>query len=285
MRVFNIGKMLLQFLFVEFWFWRHHSRDFSKNLVSCNQLNPKNSTSIFIFANKVRFFLRAWSKFSYGLDIYNWQECRYPTSTRASCFDARVGLRFTLRPSTRALVVYEHSGLRFKFGPTVRWKFRASVSNARLRELRASSPVSVFEAPSGFHFGLPCTLSRIPFASAGWDCACTTGGCRHCQWAGAAGAPEQGAVGQPPAAALLGQLCCHLILLYHSIIKLVATVMLYFVSNGRCSRVLDRLMQHAADDAGLSSGQSDHYYSFLRHYYIFITYCYTCYYIHYLSSQ
>ena len=60
----------------------------------------------------------------------------------------------------------------------------------------------------------------------------------------------------------------------------VATAILNFVGNGRCSRALDWSAEAACRaEAGfrvnqtIITSQSDHYYPFLRHYYIIIT-CY-----------
>ena len=145
-----------------------------------------------------------------------------------SYFDERFLLRRALRASIRA------SGFHTCFGP--RLALRASIE---VRGEFWTSSFKVFDC-----FGLRLQVWALLRAS---GFPARFGSCHSIGWAapapragastGCGRAPEPGADGQPPAAALPGQLRCQWILLYLFICT-VAKVILNF-GNGRCSKALN----------------------------------------------
>ena len=145
-----------------------------------------------------------------------------------SYFDERFLLRRALLASIRA------SGFHACFDPRLALRALIQVRVDFWLQASRSSTASVFA------FGLWRVLRaslRGALAGAisiGWAAPAPRAGAGTGCWR----APEPGADGHPPAAALPKQLCCQWILLYLCKYT-VATVILNFVGNGRCSRALD----------------------------------------------
>ena len=143
-------------------------------------------------------------------------------------------LTFTINSSVkilprRVLPALTHtSGFDWLFGlPLVLWSSRALEAliqvfggisgfwlQCMLQASTQTSPASVFDTPSGFDscFRLPCLLQLRPSAQAGWSC-------RLAQALAAAWCLNRAQTGDLQAAALPGQLCCQLILLYLGILQ------------------------------------------------------------------
>ena len=177
---------------------------------------------------------------SYALDICNRQKSKILTSTSASGFDAHFWLRFALWASTLALVLDKHFGLQSKLGED----FGLQASKSSTVCLRALTRASGF--PARFCENHQHWLGGAAGAgTSGRPALDPSTGCGR--------APEPGATGQPPAPAL-PQLCCQWILFYLCIYT-VATVMLDFVGNRRCSRALDwSVLTPLKQHAGLKPG-------------------------------
>ena len=115
---------------------------------------------------------------------------KIPTSTSASGFDAHFGHPFALRASTLALVLESPTSTSGFYSNS------GGISDFDLQGLRL-----LWSSPSGIDacFGLPFALQhRLVGAAPAQRAGAVTGRGR---------APEAGADGHPPAAALPGQLC------------------------------------------------------------------------------
>ena len=169
-------------------------------------------------------------------------------STRTSEFDLRFGLPRLLWSSTCTSGFDSNSG---------------EISDFELQGLRL-----LRSSPSGFDacFGLACALRRVPSALA----LALLAGAGLGPWR----APEPGADGKPPAAAFARAA----LLSINPVIPwfTVATVMLNFVGNRRCSRALDWSAKAVCwAEAGFRVKQTiiNHFYVILHHYFLLCPHC------------